>query len=263
MNPCSRYLSVLLVSGWALSSLVACVTSEGRVFTTEAAPEQALESRLQLARGYIGRQNWQEARRNLELAADIDADAAEIQEAFALLYQGIGEPELAEQHFRRALSRNRGFSRARNNYAAFLYQQQRFVEAERQLAIVVQDTHYESRSRAFLNLGLCRLRLGDQQAAERNFARALASDRGNAMALMELANIAYLRGQWDAGQRYYDRYRLLVAQQSARGLWLGWRLAGQQGDATAQADFVRSLRSLYPQSPEYRAYREVVGYGEF
>ena len=34
--------------------LSACVTTEGRVFTNEASPEDALETRLQLARSYIG-----------------------------------------------------------------------------------------------------------------------------------------------------------------------------------------------------------------
>ncbi len=38
--------------------LAACVTHTERVFTTEASPEQALKTRVQLARGYIGEQNY-------------------------------------------------------------------------------------------------------------------------------------------------------------------------------------------------------------
>ncbi|MCY4428109.1 MAG: type IV pilus biogenesis/stability protein PilW [Halieaceae bacterium] len=251
-----------LLPGLLLCGLVGCVTTEDRMFTGAVAPQQALESRLQLARGYVGKQNWDDARRNLKLAAEIDPDASQVHEVFALLYQGTGEYEFAEQSFRRALALNRNFSRARNNYAVFLYQQQRFEEAERQLEMVVEDTLYESRPRALLNLGLCRLRLQDQDGAHQAFIRTLTADRNNPAALMELAHIAFRRGHWDAGQRYYDGYRGLVSQQSARGLWLGLRLARQHRDAGAQSSYALALRDLYPESPEYRAYRQAVEYGE-
>jgi len=249
-----------LIGGAAL--LGACVTTEGRVFTGRASPEEALEARVQLARGYIGKKNWEDAKRNLRQAAEIDPDSPDVLEAFALAYQSTGEFELAEESFRRALRLRPDFSRARNNYAAFLFDRGRFEEAEDELEIVVEDTLYEFRPRAFVNLGLCRLRLRDSDGAREALGRALTMDRANRLALLELAHIEFDRGNWEAADRHFDAYRDLSRSQSPRALWLGVRLAHELGDADARASRALTLRNLYPQSAEYRAYEEALRRGD-
>ncbi len=252
-----------LLAAPLLAGATACVTTEERVFAgAQASPERALESRLHLARGYLAKGNWDAAKRNLGLASDIDPGAPEVHEAFALLYQSTGEHELAERSFRRALERDGDFSRARNNYAAFLYQRQRFREAEAQLEIVVRDALYEARPQAYLNLGMCRARLGDWRGAREALSRALSMERDNSAALVELAHLEYQRGRWRAAQRHYDDYRALVRPQSARGLWLGVRLAHARNDGDAQASYALALRNLYPDSAECRAYRQALEHGE-
>ena len=246
-----------------LSLVPACVTQQGQVFTEQASPEAALTRRVQLARSYIGEQNWEDAKRNLKLAADIDPDAPEVNEAFALVYQSTGEYELAEQHFLRALDQEPGFSRARNNYAAFLYQQQRFEDAEKQLEIVIQDTLYESRPRAFLNLGLCRLRLENDSGARDAFQRALKMDRANTLALIELAHIEFRAEDWALAQRYFDYYKSIVKRQPPRALWLGIRLADKLDDPNAVASYGLALRNMYPDSVEFQAYEKAVQRGGF
>ena len=72
---------------------------------------------------YIGVGDWENAKRNLELAQAIDPQNAEVFEAFALVYQSTGEFELAEQQFKAALKADPDLSRAHHNYAAFLYSQ--------------------------------------------------------------------------------------------------------------------------------------------
>ena len=63
---------------------------------------------MSLARQYIGAGDWENAKRNLELAAAIDADNADVLEAFALVYQSTGEFELAESNFKEALDAGAG-----------------------------------------------------------------------------------------------------------------------------------------------------------
>jgi type IV pilus assembly protein PilF len=233
--------------------LAGCVTTTETVFTEEASPEKALETRVELARQYIGEGNWDDAKRNLAIAAEIDPDNAEVHEAFALVYQSTGEYELAEENFRRAIRLDRGLSRARNNYAAFLFSQGRYREAEQQLESVVADSLYEARPRAFLNLGLCRLQLYDRTGAEEAFVRSLSMERRNPIALLELAILRFDAGDLDSAHKYYARYRGVVPQQSARGLWLGVRLARATGDRNAEGSYTLALRNLYPDSPECAA----------
>ncbi len=233
--------------------LAGCVSPTTGGFTEKADPEKALERRVELARKYIGEGNWDDAKRNLRMANEIDPKNAEVHEAFALVYQSTGEFELAEEHFKTAIRLDKGFSRARNNYAAFLYAQGRYKEAEQQLEYVVRDSLYEARPRAFINLGLCRLQLFDQEGAEEAFRRALAMDRRNPIALLELAHLRFDAGDYLSANQYYDTYRTVVRQQSARGLWLGVRLARQAGDLNAEGSYSLALRNLYPDSPEYQA----------
>ena len=236
-------------------SLSACVTSTTGGFTEGASQEVALERRVELARNYIGEGNWNDAKRNLELAAAIDPDNAEVHEAFALVYQSTGEYELAEESFEKAISAKHDFSRARNNYAAFLFSQSRYEEAEVQLDFVVEDTLYSARPQAFVNLGVCRLRLFDAPGAEQAFVRALSMDRSNSIALLELALLRFDAEDYKSASRYYSSYRGVVRPQSSRGLWLGVRLAQKNGDRDAESSYAMALTNLYPQSPEYEAYQ--------
>jgi type IV pilus assembly protein PilF len=217
---------------------------------------------VQLARSYIGEQNWADAKRNLRVAASIDPNSPEVHEAFALVYQSTGEYELAEKNYKKAIALKRPFSRARNNYAAFLYSQERYSEAEKQLKVVVKDTLYEARPRAFINLGLCRVRLDNLPGAKEAFTRALAMDRTNRIALIEMANIEYEEANWVLSSRYLANYQMLVRRQSARALWLGVRLAKKLDDQDAMASRALALRNLYPESAEFQAYERAVQSGE-
>ncbi len=239
--------------------LSACITTTTGGFTEDASPEKALDSRVSLARQYIGEGNWDAAKRNLQLAEDIDPKNPEVFEAFALVYQSTGEFELAEENFKKAItSKNKNLSRARNNYAAFLYSQERYTDAQTQLDYVVKDTLYVGRPNAFVNLGLCRLKLFDTQGAEEAFVRALAMDRTNEIALLEVAQIRFDAQDYAAATKFYGTYKTVARQQSAAGLWLGIRLAQVEGDRDSEASFALALGSRFPESAQYQAYQRTV-----
>lgn len=237
-----------------LVSAAGCITTNETVFSGEASPEKVMEQRVALARQYIGEGNWSDAKRNLSIAYEIDPQAPEVHEAFALVYQSTGETELAEESFKRAISLDKNFSRARNNYAAFLASQERYGEAEKQLEYVVKDSLYTARPQAYVNLGLCRVQLFDPQGAEEAFVRALSMDRRSPIALLELAQLRFDAKDYDNAERYYGTYRTVVRQQTARGLWLGVRIARATGDRDAEGSYALALANRYPDSPEFEAY---------
>jgi len=246
----------VLLSALVLVVVVAggCISTTESVFTEEASPQKALDKRVALARQYIGQGNWEAAKRNLQLASDIDPNNAGVYEAFALVYQSTGEYERAEESFKKSIKLDPKLSRARNNYAAFLFSQERYEEAEKQLDYVVKDTLYSGRPRAFVNLGLCRQKLFNPQGAEEAFVRALAMDRTNRIALLEVSSIRFDAGDFKTAGSYYDTYKRVARQQSARGLWLGIRLAQATGDRDAEGSYMLALRNIYPDSAEYKAY---------
>jgi type IV pilus assembly protein PilF len=247
ISPLSLLMACLLLGG--------CITTTEGGFTEDASPQKALEKRVSLARQYVGEGNWEAAKRNLDLAEQIDANNAEVYEAFALVYQSTGEYELAEESFEKSLSLDKKCSRCRNNYAAFLYSRERYEDAEKQLDYVIKDTLYSGRPNAFVNLGLCRLKLFDTQGAEEAFVRALSMDRTNQIALLEVAQIRFDAQDYPTANKYYDTYRTIVRQQSAAGLLLGIRLAQVKGDRDTEGSYALALGSRFPKSAEYQAYK--------
>jgi type IV pilus assembly protein PilF len=243
-----------------LSTLLGgCITTTTGLFTEDASPQKALDERVSLARQYIGEGNWEAAKRNLKLAEDIDANNPEVYEAFGLVYQSTGEYELAEENFKKAITGdNKNISRARNNYAAFLYSRERYKDAQKQLDEVVKDTLYTGRPNAFVNLGMCQLKLFDTEGAEASFVRALAMDRTNQVALVELAQIRFDAQDYATANQYYATYRAVARQQSARALLLGIRLARVAGDRDSEASYALALGSRFPDSAEYQAYKRTV-----
>ena len=239
-----------------IASLSGCVTEYSGGSPMSADLEATLNKRVALARQYIGVGDWENAKRNLELAQEIDPENAEVFEAFALVYQSTGEFEMAESQFRAALKADPTLSRARNNFAAFLYSQGRFSEAEREFSTVTEDTLYSGRPMAFLNLGLCRLQLDNPVGAEAAFTRALSMDRRNSVALLEMGFLRLEAGDTDEAKRYHGAYRTVSPQQSPRGLLLGLKIADATGDQDALGSYELALRNLYPDSPEYREWME-------
>jgi type IV pilus assembly protein PilF len=239
-----------------LGLMAGCVTKYSGGNQMSSDPEGTLDERVVLARQYIGVGGWENAKRNLELVQEVDPNNAEVFEAFALLYQSIGEFEMAENRFRAALKAEPALSRARNNCATFLYSQGRFIEAEREFYRVTEDTLYSDRPVAFVNLGLCRLQLEYTAGAEAAFTRAMSMDRRDPEALLEMGFLHLEAGDTHEAARYHGTFRTVSPQQSPRGLLLGLEIADQTGDWDPLGSYELALRNLYPDSLEYRAWTE-------
>ena len=244
-----KHLCSLLI----IALLAGCVVETSGPEPAAIDPEQVLEQRVSLARQYIGTGDWENAKRNLELAAAIDADNANVLEAFALVYQSPGEFELAEYNFKEALDAGAG-SRALNNYAAFLYARGRYLEAAEAFREVTTDTLYSGRPRAFVNLGLAALQTQQLEEAKSAFSRALSMEPRNSTALLELTQIEVTEGDVAAASGYYDRYRVGTRRQTARALILGVEIARLNGDANMEASNMLALRNLYAETPIYKAW---------
>ena len=205
-----------------------CVTEHSGGTQMSSEPDAALDKRGAPARQYIGVGDWENAKRNLELVQEVDPNNARVFEAFSLVYQSTGEFEMAENQFRAAIKGEPTLSRARNNYAAFLYSQGRFIEAERELYRVTEDTLWSGRPMAFVNQGLCRLQLEDSPGAKASLTRALSMNRRNPVALLEMGFLRVEAGDTNEAARYHGTYRTVSPQQSPRGLLLSLEIVDQR-----------------------------------
>lgn len=238
----------------AVLTLPGCITETTGGMPGPKGDDERVKAQLDLARGYIEEGDFSRARTPIDRALDIDSRAVEAHVLKALLLQSEGEVALADAQYQKALRFEPNNSQALNNYGAFLFRQNRFEDALPPLRKVVQDTDYPKRAQAYENLGLAELRVGDTAAAEVAFQRSLRLNLVQPRASLELAHIYFESGQHDLAQQYYDGFTQ-SARQTARSLWLGIQLSRVAQDNDVLASYALALRNLFPDSDEYRLFR--------
>ncbi|MBF8222739.1 type IV pilus biogenesis/stability protein PilW [Halomonas sp. 328] len=149
-----------------------------------------------LGLAYLERNNLPRAMAALDHALEADPRDGEALQAMAIVYQRQGETRLADEFFQRALGHDPGFTRARNNYAAFLYDQGHTREACAQLEQASSDTQYNNRAQLFANLGQCQREIGEVAAARQSLERAQAIDARAPRSYYLLAELEYAQGNY-------------------------------------------------------------------
>lgn len=259
------YLWLVLVLVAVL--LTGCVTSTDSRFKREADRDQAVQNYVRLATAYISQGNVDRARIHIDRATELAPEDAGVLAVQGLLYQYDSEDELAEQSYRAAIAEDRGYTRARVYYGAFLFGRDRFEEARDQFAAAARDTEYPDRASIFFNLGLSHERLDNLQAAARAYRRSVELSRGNVESLLALSRTLVATGDYVAAERYYTR--LIGAMQrntnlrhSPESLLTGILIARHFGDYDREASLALLLRSDFPNSSEYRQYKVLEADGQ-
>jgi type IV pilus assembly protein PilF len=239
-------VSVLVVGG--------CVTTESKGPKTGSSP-QRVQAYLDLARGYLEKKDFVNARRPLEQALKIDPASAEAHVLMATVYVADGDKELAEHEYKAALSHDANDPMAQNNYGTFLFSEGRYKDAQKHLRLAAENSAYPRRAQAFENLGLTELKLNNSAAAEQAFQRALTLSPAQPRSVFELAELYFAKGDFTKCKGYFDSFNAM-ARPTSRSLWLGIRLSRALGDADQESSYALALRNLFPDSPEYRLYQD-------
>lgn len=232
---------LILVSGL----LSACITETSGGLPPPAPTEERVEAQLDLARGYLEQRDFGRAQPALQKALEIDPRHVEAHVLNAVLFHAQNEYELAEFHYKTALRIEPDNAQALNNYGTFLYSRGRFDDAIVPLSNLVKDTGYRARSQAFENLGMAQLRIGEIEAAEASFERALELNFRQPAATLELAEIAHNRGELQKAASRLLEFKTM-ARQNARSLCLGLKVATGLGDEDQAASNELALNNLFP-----------------
>ena len=225
-------------------------------------PEKAMQVRTQLAAEYLKSGDLDAAKRALDLALENGSRDPAANMMMGILLQQEGSDinlKKADSYFKRALSADSKDAQIRNNYGTYLFQMQRYPEAVEHLSIAGATLGYNQRFRALENLGRVYLRMDDVANAEKAFRQALGINRDSSIALLELAELLYLRGEATDATYVYQQYVRSVGQknQGARALWIGIRTARANNDDLGRQALVNQLRALFPESQEYQRYLQL------
>ena len=221
---------------------------------------QAYEAYTQLGFQYLQTGNLTDAKNFFQRALELNRGYAQAHNGLALTFQLEGDDELSEEYFRRATRLAPDSAMMHNNFGAFLFAKKRYKEACVELARATEDPFYQSRAQAFENLGRCYRHIARDDAAEHAFERSLQISPNRPVALIELSQLHFAKGEIVTSEAYFERFIEMVdarqVEHFSKSLWLGIQLAREKRDSVQSATYALILKNLYPDSDEYRAYKE-------
>jgi len=240
----SKWLGVALGAILVLA-VSGCVTEISGGLPPPASKDKRVQAQLDLARGYLEQREIARAKPALAKALEIDPRHVEAHVLSAVILHSENEYELAEHHYKLALRLEPENAQALNNYGSFLYARKRYNEAIVPLKKLTADTSYYGRAQAFESLGLAQLQTGNADEAQVLFTRALELNFRQARSTLELADMAYLRGDLVVAAGRLLEYKTM-ARQNARSLCLGFKVATAQDNKDLASSNKLALKNLFP-----------------
>jgi len=238
---------------WVLGFLLVlagCVTTEvGKNPSPVADQNAAAEINLQLGVNYFRQGNLTAAREKLEKAIEQKPNLAQAHSMLGLVYQEIGDPVEAEKQYKRAVKLASNDPNTLNDYAGFLCFDRGQVDNaltyfDKALRIPLND----NRTMLYSNAARCAMQ-SDPQRAENYLRTALASDRDNALLMVQIADLAYRQQQYLQARVFLER-SLEITSPTPTMLYLLSKTEAQLGDIAMSRQYRAQLVELYPLSEE-------------
>ena len=213
------------------------------------------DTNIQLGIAYMREGDFDTALVKLQKALEANPDSATVHGTLAILYENIGENELAEKHFKTALRLSPQDPQTHNNYGQYLCRHGKYPEALEQLKIAASDPLYPGIAASLTNAGICAGSIPDARQAEEYFRKALEHDQNYPYALLQMADLMFTHGNNLAARAYIQRFDG-VSKPSAESLWLGVRIENALGDMSAAGDYALKLKNNFPNTKEAVSLRE-------
>lgn len=240
--------------------LASCTTVKqgGGIPGGKADLKQAARINVQLAAGYIQRNNYEIAKEKLEKAIEADPKYVPAYTTMAVLMDIIGEPTEAENYYLEALDIDPRNPELRNNYGTFLCKQGKIDEALEQLQKALKNQFYETPEKSHANIGYCLMQAEnpDYRKAERHLRSALKVNPNMSSALIGMGELAIKTKRYLMARAYMQRYHS-QARATASSLWYQIQAEKALGDQKHFLQLSRQLLKQFPESPESRQLMEL------
>jgi len=206
---------------------------------------------MQLGQKYMEMGKYDLARENLLKAIKYDPKGVDAHTVLATLYDRVGDPQAAEEHYRMAAEYAPRAGGPNNNYGLYLCKRGKFDLSRKYFEIALADGFYEDKATIYTNAGTCQLLgKGSLELAEADFRHALDIAPSNAQALYQLAQVLYLKSDFFKARAFIQRYEGLGGQANPDALLLARNIEAKLGNADAARDYARRLHDQFPDSEQ-------------
>jgi type IV pilus assembly protein PilF len=260
----TRWMRAAFAVAWLATMLAGCVTTGAppqrphrntgdddlTTASDQTNADRLSNTRMELAGAYLGRGQPTDALDQVKQALQAKPDNPEAYGLRGLIYAALGDNEKADESFQRARQLSPHDGDLMHNYGWTLCQQSRFAEANAQFLLAIAEPSYRQVPRTMLVQGICQLRAGKPQEAEKTLSRAYELDPASPTIAVNLAEVLYRNGQYERARFYIRRVNNNQELASAQTLWLAARIEHKLGQEQQVNAMGLALRSRFPQSTE-------------
>ncbi|MEI6859182.1 MAG: type IV pilus biogenesis/stability protein PilW [Shewanella sp.] len=214
----------------------------------------AAKQRAQLGLMYLHKGNSAQAKFNLNKALEFAPDIEAVNTSMAYYYKTVGEMDIAETFYYKAINSSDATGDSMNNFGVFLCQQEKYAESEKVFLKAIKLPQYTRAAASYENLGICSRKAGLLEQAKKYFGRALGYDPRRQVSLIELTEIDFDTGDYLKARTQLVRYHRVVAE-SAESLTLGIKIEQGLDDTDAAKKFGILLLAKFPASVEAKQFR--------
>jgi len=247
MKHLSRIILIITITGLSACSSKQEIVVEKTVQEPDLV--QASELNVQLALGYIERDQLNVAQEKLDKAIEQNPDNVDAYTSLAYLKRKVKEFEAAEKYYLEALDIKPNDPNIHNSYGSLLCQMGRYDDALEEIKRAYEDPFYESPYLAYANAGTCLLDKGDYKQAEKMLRKTLRDQPNYAGALISMAEIGIKTEKYMMARAYIQRYHA-IARPSAESLWLQVQSEKALGAQDHYLKYARKLLKDFPDSEE-------------
>jgi type IV pilus assembly protein PilF len=219
---------------------------------------KAAEANTSLGLEYMNRGQYEIAMGKLKKAVRDDSSYAPAHTVLAVLYERIGEMNLAGKHYKAAYEADTVDGDVNNNYGVYLCQTNKQKQAMSHFQKALDDPFYSSPSVALANAGSCAMRQGDPVAADEYLRAALKIEPNFPDALVNMAKLNYEEKRYLTARAFLQRYEA-VASHDAESLLLAYNIEMAAGDTKTANNYKRTLESNFPESRQTEEVRRLSG----
>lgn len=210
--------------------------------------------RFELAVAYYSQGQLETALDEVKQAIAVKPDFGAAFNLRGLIYGSLGQDQLADESFNRALQLNPRDADTMHNFGWFHCQAGRYEEAERLFERALNVPQYRTPARTLLAQGVCQVKAGRLADAERTLMRSFELNPGNSATSANLADLFYRRGEYERARFYVRRALASSPPGDAPTLWLAARIERKLGNRRGADQYGSTLRERFPQSREAFAY---------
>jgi type IV pilus assembly protein PilF len=243
-----------ITSAFLVSLVTACVTVAEDSTTSRFDNIEAAEARIQLGLGYLESGNMAKARENLEVAVKYAPDYYRALNSIAYYYQQVGENQLAEEAYKKALGESPKNGDVLNNYGVFLCGLGQYSKADQYFNRAIEQPFYYQISGSYENAGMCALKSGNTDKAAFYFQRSLEHDPGRFLSSMQLSGLEVAKGEYKKARARLQKIHKEYGY-NANSLDLAIQLEIKTDNIGVVDKYVQKLKELYPNSKQYQKYK--------